>query len=198
MLKVLSHHSVDPLPVFHHSFPPIPMRTILKGGLLIGLANLIWLYLGFYLGLHTNGIAVFQIFMTVWLAITIVGFVMVLRAVLRDKPDITYFGSLGAGILVSVVTAVIAVVAQIGYFKVVHPEWPDVMAKQAEEHFMKQGASAEEVAKEISNARSFFTLEYYAASSAMTAVIVGTFLSAVISGVLFFMRSRGPRKLGGG
>ena len=71
----------------------------LKWGLAIGLVNLIWLYVAYYLGLHTNGIWVFQIFMLIWLVLTITGFVVALRCLKRDFPRMTYLQGLCAGFL---------------------------------------------------------------------------------------------------
>lgn len=100
----------------------LAIRTAAKWGLLIGLANLAWLYLAYFLGLHTNGIMVFQIFMLVWLALTVAGFILALRSVKRQHPPIGYLGGLVAGAVSALVSAVVAVLAQGGYFKVVHPE----------------------------------------------------------------------------
>jgi len=85
-------------------------RTAARWGLLIGMANLLWLYLSFYLGLHTNGIRIFQVFVLVWLFLTLIGFVLTLRAARRQVPSLSYWRGVGAG-------------------TVVHPQWPDVMAQ---------------------------------------------------------------------
>ncbi len=162
-------------------------QTAAKWGLFIGLANLVWLYLAYYLGLHTNGIMVFQIFMLVWLAMTVTGFILALRAVKRQNPALSYLGGIGAGAVAAFVSAVVAVVAQVGYFTVVHPAWPEVMAQQTKAHFTAQGMSSEQVEQMVVQARGSFTLSNYAVSSAATALIVGVVLSAII---MIFMRRR--------
>jgi hypothetical protein len=162
-------------------------QTAAKWGLLIGVVNLIWLYLAYFLGLHTNGIMVFQIFMLVWLVLTVTGFICALRAVKQHDPSLGYFRGIGAGIVSAVVSAVVAVVAQVGYFTVVHPAWPEVMAQQTEAHFTAQGMSPTQVEQMVLQARGSFTLSNYAVSSAATALIVGIVLSAII---MVFLRRR--------
>ncbi|MGE3309768.1 MAG: DUF4199 domain-containing protein [Limisphaerales bacterium] len=162
-------------------------RIAAKWGLFIGLTNLVWLYLAYFLGLHTSGIMVFQIFMLVWLALTVTGFILALRAVKRQKPSLSFLGGIGAGAATAVVSAIVAVVAQVGYFTVVHPAWPEVMAQQTKAHFTAQGMSPAQVERMVVQARGSFTLSNYAVSSAATALIVGIVLSAII---MLFLRRR--------
>jgi len=162
-------------------------RTAALGGLFIGLANLIWLYLAYYLGLHTSGIMVFQIFILVWLALTATGFVLTLRAVKRQNPALRYGGGIGAGAVAAVVSAAVAVVAQAGYFTVVHPAWPEVMAQQTKAHFTAQGMSPGQVEQMVGQARASFTLSRYASASAAAALMTGIVMSAII---MIFLRRR--------
>jgi hypothetical protein len=162
-------------------------RTAAKWGLFIGLANLLWLYVAYYLGLHTSGIMVFQVFMLVWLALTATGFILALRAVKRQNPALSYLGGIGTGAVSAFVSAVVAVIAQVGYFTVVHPAWPEVMAQQTKAHFTAQGMSPAQVEQMVLQARDSFTLSNYAVSSAATALIVGIVLSAII---MIFLRRR--------
>lgn len=163
-------------------------RTAARWGLFIGLANLVWLYLAYYLGLHTSGIMVFQVFMLVWLSLTVTGFILALRTIKRQNSTLSYWGGIGAGAVSALVSAVIAVIAQVGYFTVVHPAWPEVMAQQTRTHFTAQGMSPTQVEQMVLQARGSFTLTNYAVSSAVTALIVGIVLSAII---MIFLRHRG-------
>lgn len=156
-------------------------------GAAIGLVNLVWLYAAYYIGLHTNGIAVFQVFMTVWLLLTCIGFVLALRSAKRRKPQRGYLSGVLFGAAMALASAVMAVVAQVGYFKVVHPEWPEFMAKQTREHFAAQGAAVEQIAQFEAQARDYFTLSNYAVSSAVTAFILGLIVSAI---AMLFLRRR--------
>jgi hypothetical protein len=163
------------------------IKTAIKCGLAIGVANLVWLYLAYYLGLHTNGIWVFQGFVLAWLVLTVIGFILTLRAVKRANPQLSYLGGLGAGAVAAIMSALVAIVMQIGYYTVIHPEWPEFMAEQTREHFTAQGMSAAEVEQMVEQARGTFTLQNYATTSAITALVTGVVLSAVI---MLFLRHR--------
>jgi hypothetical protein len=163
------------------------VKTAFKWGVYIGIANLIWLYLAYYLGLHTNGIWVFQVFILGWFIVTLTGFVLALRAVKRQNPRLSYLGGVAAGLVAAAVSALVAVVMQVGYYRVIHPEWPRFMVEQTRTHFVAQGMSAEQVDQMVEQARSTFTLGNYATTSAMTALVTGTVLSAVI---MLFLRHR--------
>lgn len=172
------------------------LRTASIWGLLIGFANLVWLYAAYFIGLHTSGIMVFQVFMLIWFAITTIGFILALRAVKRASPALTYWRGVSAGAVAAAVSALVAVVAQIGYFKVIHPAWPEVMVEQARQHFEAIGTPAAVIEKEVEMARGWFALSNYAVSSAMTAFVVGIVLSAII--MLFLRRSPHPRAMAPG
>ena len=157
----------------------------LKWGVIIGLANLTWLYAAFYLGLHTSGILIFQVFMLIWLAITVVGFIFALLSIRRKSEAWTYLRGLYLGSLVALVSALFAVIAQIGYFTVIHPQWPEVMAGQAKDHFKSQGLSDAELLQKVDEAKEFFTLTNYATQSAISALILGILLTAIL---MIFLR----------
>jgi hypothetical protein len=162
-------------------------RTAARWGLCIGLVNLVWLYVAYYLGLHTSGVMVFQVFMLVWFSLTVAGFIFALRAVRRQNPGLSYWRGLAAGTVAATVSAIVAVIAQVGYFTLVHPEWPDVMAEQTRAHFTAEGMAADQIQKMVLQSREWFSLSNYAVSSAVTALVVGVGLSAII---MLFLRNR--------
>jgi hypothetical protein len=164
------------------------MSTEVRAGLAIGFVNLIWLYLSYYLGLHTSGPVIFQIVPAVWLVITAAGFVIALRAIRRERGTIGYGAGLRSGLAIAAVTAVVAVVAQAGYFTVIHPEWPAVMVAQTREYFAAQGLPADEVEQRVGEARGYFTLPSYAAQSAGAALVAGAMVSLI---AMIFLRRRG-------
>lgn len=167
------------------------LKSALLWGLYIGLANLVWLYAAYYLGLHTNGIMVFQVFMLGWFLLTLGGFILALRAIKREKPTLGYREGLGYGAAAAAVSALVAVLMQLGYYKVIHPQWPEVMAEQTRNHFTAEGLAESEVAKRVEESRGSFTLTNYAIASAMTALVTGTVLSAII---MTFLRNRAPKQ----
>ena len=89
----------------------------------------------------------------------------------------------------SLVSAVCAVAAQIGYYKVVHPAWPKFMANETRKYFESKGLPASEVEALVEQARGSFTLTNYAIQSSVTAVVLGVVLSAVI---MIFLRTKKP------
>lgn len=161
--------------------------TALTWGLLIGLANLLWLYLAYYFGLHTSGIMVFQLYMLGWLGLSLAGYIFALRVVKELDPALTYGRGLGAGTTAAVISALVAVVAQAGYYKVIHPAWPDYMVQQTREHFTAENMAPEKIEQMVTQARETFTMGNYMLMSALTALLTGIVLSAII---LFFMRRR--------
>ena len=166
------------------------VKTAAKWGFFVGVANMVWLYLAYFIGLHTSGIMVFQIFMLVWLVVTVAGFILALRAIKRQNPAISYLGGVGAGAIAAIVSALVAVAAQVGYYRVIHPAWPEYMAGQTREHFTALGLPPADVDKMVEQARGTFTLTNYAITSAATALILGVVLSALI---MLFLRRRVAR-----
>ncbi len=162
-------------------------QTAARWGLYIGLANLAWLYGAYYLGLHTSGIKVFQFFLLMWLVMTITGFILCLRAVRRQDPTLSYLGGVKAGAVAALVLVIIATMAQVGYVKVIHPEWPEVMVQQTQAHFTSLGMTETQLQKMTTKARNSFTLANYTLYSAVTTMVLGIALSLI---VMIFHRSR--------
>ena len=122
-----------------------------------------------------------------WFVVTLTGFLLALRAVKRQKPSLSYAGGLRAGSMAAVVSALVAVGMQIGYYKFIHPAWPEYMSQQTRIHFTAQGMLPEQVEQMVGQARGSFTLTNYAIASAATALITGVVLSAII---MVFLRRR--------
>jgi hypothetical protein len=87
-----------------------------------------------------------------------------------------------------VVTALLAIAMQVGYYTVIHPEWPQVMAEQTRAHFTARGADPAEVERRLEAAARNFTLRSYATQSAVAALLLGLILSAGIPAVLRWTR----------
>ncbi|MEM7015012.1 MAG: DUF4199 domain-containing protein, partial [Verrucomicrobiota bacterium] len=149
--------------------------TALKWGTFTGLANLLWLYVGYWIGLHTNGPIIFQIFMLGWLAINIVGFIVGLRITRRSSEQWSYGRVFVAGLWMSLMTAILAAVAQAGYWTVIHPEWPEVMTQQTRDYFEAQGAPADIVEARVAEAKKGFSFGRYVVQSTASALFLGIF-----------------------
>lgn len=163
------------------------LKHVLKWGLLIGVVNLVWLYASYYAGLHTSGIAVFQVVPLVWLLLTVFGMVWALRSLRRREPGLSYGRGLAAGFLMSLVSAVVAVIMQVGYFTVIHPAWPEYMIGETRAHFTALGKSEAEVEAAVAQAQQSFTMGMYATQSAIGAVVLGTLVAAI---AMIFVRAR--------
>lgn len=187
------------------------MKFAFKWGVMIGLANLIWLYLSYYAGLHTNGIVVFQMVPLGWLFITTAGYILALRELKRRQcaqlswdvvdtpvgpvyqlhssapPKFGYWTGVRTGLLIAVITAVIAVLMQIGYYKVINPAWPEYMTQQTREYFSAQGLPQAQIEEQVTQARQTFSLKSYATQSSVIALLAGIVLSAII---MIFLRHK--------
>ena len=133
-------------------------RISLQWGLIIGGASLLWLYLAYWTGLHTSGMALFNLFMFGWLLIIALGYWRGLGAV---RVEGSKSGSWGYGLglkcaaLMALISAVVAVIAQIGYWTLVHPQWPDYMIEQTRIHLEARGITGTELESAISEGGKF-------------------------------------------
>lgn len=159
----------------------------LKWGVMIGLINLLWLYLSYYLGLHTSGIQIFQVVPLVWFIITLIGMWLALHDLRRKRQPFSYLQGFFSGGLIALITALIAILMQVGYYQLIHPEWPDYMAEQTRIYFATQGRSATEIEAMVEQARSTFTMTNYAMQSAISALVAGLGLAAIM---MIFLRDR--------
>lgn len=159
----------------------------LRWGLIIGAANLVWLYGSYYLGLHTSGLGAMQAMVVVSLAISIVGYVLAMRALMRQAPETSIPEGIRSAAIIAGVAAAIAVLAQVGYFKMINPGWTEFMVEQTREHFANAGLEEEQLAQVVEQSRKTFGLGSYATQAAMGALVIGM-LTSTIS--LFVMRRR--------
>lgn len=162
-------------------------KLIVRWGCLIGLANLVWLYLSYYLGLHTKGLMLFQLVPLGWLLITLAGFFLALRALRSQVTPFRYWVGLRSGLLIALITAVIAMLMQVGYYTVIHPAWPQYMVEQTRAYFSAAGLVGAELEAQIVQARQTFTLASYATQSAASALLGGAISSAVF---MIFLRQK--------
>jgi len=161
----------------------------LKWGLLIGGANLLWLYLSYYLGMHTNGIFWIQVMSGVNILITLVGFVLAYRELGRTEPGYTFAEGVKTGGLIAVITALIAIVMQFGYFKIVHPDFTDYMVEESRKWAEGQDQTPEEVEGFMEMARRNFSFHSYLVQSAVGALFFGCVFSILIS-TIHYIRNR--------
>ncbi|MEX2580748.1 MAG: DUF4199 domain-containing protein [Verrucomicrobiales bacterium] len=152
----------------------------LKWGLIIGTANLVWLYGSYYLGLHTRGLLLVQAMVAVNLLVTLTGFILALRDIASDEPGITFLEGLKSGVVIAVVTAVIAAVAQVGYLKLVNPGWTEFMVEETRRHYEASDVPPEQVEAFARQAETTFGLQTYVVQAAVGAFLVGVVFTAVV------------------
>lgn len=156
----------------------------LRWGAIIGGASLVWLYLSYYLGMHTNGLMWIQVMSVVGMFIFIVGFVFALRAIHAAYPEMTYREGLLSGVRVAGVVAVFALITQLGYFYVVHPGWTDYMVAETEARYRAMGLEGEDLESMIEAARTSFGLRSYLLQSSLSALFFGTITSAIAVAII--------------
>lgn len=164
-------------------------RHALIGGAAIGLVNLSWLYVAFWVGLHTNGIAVFQIYMLSWLALNVVLYVVLLWTAKRTLTSFKYWSGVGIGTNVAVISGLVAVLAQIGYFTIVNPDWPEYLTESARQVFQEQGLAPKELDLKVEQTRLTTTVTNYAIQSFLSETLLGVILSMIM--MLFFRERSG-------
>ena len=162
-------------------------RFAIIGGLIIGVINLLWLYVAYWVGLHTSGIAVFQIYMLLWLLLNTVFYILLLRNAKSVVSSFRFWTGVGVGSNAAVISALVAVLAQIGYFTVVNPEWPDYLADSARQFFEEQGLSSEELELKVEQTRLSTTVTNYAIQSFLSETLLGVILSMI---TMAFLRER--------
>ena len=169
---------------------PLMKLLELKWGCLIGLAAMLWLYVSFFLGLHTDGIGKIWVMIGVGFVITIVSYCLALRAVVKVEPETSFVEGLRSGAIMAVIAAVIAAVAQFGYFRWINPDWTQYMMEQTRLHYEAEGKSPAEVDMFVESASVNFSLQSYAMQAGMGALVSGFILSAIIMGVVRYFKNR--------
>ena len=145
----------------------------LRWGLIIGGANLGWLYGSYYMGMQTSGLGMIQIMTLVSVVISIIGYVCALRAIVKAEPEITCLEGVKSGVL-----------AQVGYHKLVFPGFTKYMVGETEIFYRNNGLPAEQVIEMAEGAGKTFGLASYAMQSALGALIIGMITVTIVMAIL--------------
>mgnify|MGYP003633961006 CR=1 FL=1 len=156
----------------------------LRWGLIIGGANLGWLYGSYYMGMQTSGLGMIQIMTLVSVVISIIGYVCALRAIVKAEPEITCLEGVKSGAIVVGVVTVVAVLAQVGYHKLVFPGFTKYMVGETEIFYRNNGLPAEQVIEMAEGAGKTFGLASYAMQSALGALIIGMITVTIVMAIL--------------
>ncbi len=155
----------------------------LKWGIITGLAGMIWLYASYYLGLRSNGIALVQVAWLIGGLISLAGYTIGLRAIKKQDPELEYLEGIRSGAIIAGILAVFAAIAQVGYFKVIDPNWPTYIVSEVLTHYKEIEFSAEALA----DIRKSYSLGSTLIKSSLGTVISGIVITAVI---MLFVRKR--------
>ena len=148
----------------------------LTWGALIGAANLAWLYASYYLGMRDNGLPLIQVTVLVGGIITIIGYILALRAVHKAVPEASFVESMRSGAVICGLATVIVVLAQIGYLKLIDPGYTDYVVGEIGKYYEGAGLSADEMTQIEEGAR-----KTYGFTSCLLHAGLGAFFTGIIS-----------------
>jgi hypothetical protein len=162
----------------------------LKWGCLIGLVGVIWLYGSYFMGLHSDGIGKIQLMVGLGFLISFISYGLAMSAIVKAQPETSFVEGLKSGGIMAVIAAVIAVVAQFGYFQWINPDWTRYMMDQTRIHFEAAGTSSELIEEQVKWAEMNFSLKTYAMQAGLGALLSGFIFSAFAMGMIRFFKNR--------
>lgn len=161
----------------------------LRWGLMIGAANMVWLYLSYYLGMHDRGLGSIQIMGLISVIISVFGYLLALKALMKKFPETRFLEGIRSGAIIAGVVAIFAAVAQVGYFKIINPGWTDHMVALTRSFYLESGLSENEASEYAEGAKKTFGLASYMVQAALGALIIGMISTTVIMAIF---RNRRP------
>ena len=161
-----------------------------KWGLAIGGANMAWLFLSFFMGMHSSGIAMIQIMVLTAFIINLVGYIFAFRVIMRARPETLFREGLKSGALIAVIAACLAILSQLIYFQWINPGWTDYMVSQTRDHFAARGYDAAQIDEMVTQAKTNFGLRSYTIQAGFGALLQGMTFSAIIMGVIRWRATR--------
>lgn len=150
-----------------------------KWGVIIGLAGVAWLVASWAVGWHARGIGMIQVTVFLAMAISLVGYTLAMRSLLRHQPETTVLEGLRSGALIAVVSALFAVAGQYAYFHWINPGWTDYMVGETRRHYEAMGVDEARIAEIAEGAKTTFGFASYATQAAAGAIVQGVLFSAV-------------------
>ena len=166
------------------------MKYELKWGLIIGGANLVWLFGTYYLGMHTNGIMMIQLLMFIAIVITLFGYVMALRELVLREPETTYLEGLKFGVVVAGLAAIVAILTQIIYHKIIFPGFTEYMVEETRKFYESREVPEDALVVLLENAEQSFGMTSYMIQAGAGAFVSGCIFSALIMAFIRRMAKR--------
>ena len=161
-----------------------------KWGLYIGAAGFAWLVLSWALGMHERGVGMIQVMVGCSFLITLIGYFLAMRALLRLEPETGFLEGLRSGALIAVVAALIAVAGQYAYFQWINPGWTDYMVGETRKHFAALGLEGANLEETAEGAKTTFGFASYATQAGFGALVQGVIFSALGFGIFRWHANR--------
>jgi len=161
-----------------------------KWGGIIGAAGVCWLAGSWALGFHGRGIGMIQVTSALSFVVSLVGYFLAIRDLRRFEVETTLVEAVRRGALIAVISAVLAVLGQVIYFRGLNPGWTDYMVEQSRLFYAAQGVDEKGLAEIAESAKATFGLLSYATQAGVRALLEGVLFSALAFGTLKWHANR--------
>ncbi len=161
-----------------------------KWGGIIGGAGICWLAGSWALGFHGRGIGMIQVTAALSIIVALVGYFLAMHDLRRFEAETTLVEAVRRGALIAVVSAALAVLGQVIYFRVLNPGWTDYMVEQSLLLYSGRGLTEEGLAEIAGSAKATFGFLSYATQAGVRALLEGVIFSALAFGILKWHANR--------
>jgi hypothetical protein len=163
------------------------MKTIIRGGILLGILVTIWTYIFGLTGMHRNmGTAL--LFPLVATVIELAVLVWALKRTAAEGRG--WLGQVSAGTLLSFVAGCVIFASSYFYVTTIHPTYMSEVAQAGEAIMRSQGMDEAVIRQKTAEQAVMATPMGQAVMGFVGCVVTGFILSAILG---FFIRSRTPR-----
>lgn len=166
------------------------MNTIVKVGLILGLAIQVWSYVYGFAGWYKDPATVNLFYCVMLIHIGILVWGLMQTAAQGRK----YGGQVGAGTLMSAVAAVIGFAGSLLFTTVVFPEYFNEVQSMMEQMLSDKGMSGEEIQRVLDAQAAFSNPMVNAITGAVMTIIFGLIFSLIIAIFVKAKDSAAPQK----
>lgn len=161
-----------------------------KWGAVIGGTCFAWLVLSWACGWNRQGIGMVQVTEAVPIFLSLAGYVLAMRALLRRAPETSFLEGLGSGATIAAVAALVAALARAVHLRWLDPGWTDYMVEETQRHYRSAGLDEASVAAVAEGARTTFGFASYVVQAGAGAFVLGVIFSAAAMAALQWLRRR--------
>ena len=162
------------------------MKPELKYGLLNSAGICLWVLLEYALGFHTTKMAIGQY--TGYFS-NIIPITMLFLAI-RERRDkfnggtLTFGQGMKTGILISLITAVIATIFMYFYYTAINPHFVELGIEFEKNKLIQSGMSEADIAARLESMKAMYGLPFQLGAILVLTPVVGSVYSAIISAIL--------------